>query len=156
MSLNAPLFYLIPEETAQVAKAAFPIGNRYILLRGTFGPLFYNPDFQHLFSHTGQPGEDPARLALITIPQFAERLSDEQAADAVRSRIDWKYLLALPLTDAGFDASVLSEFRSRLVAGNAEYLLFDTLLRGIWFRGETGPMVQPSIGTFLSSGRICS
>jgi transposase len=105
-----------------------PKGNRYILLRDTFGPLFHNPDFQHLFSHTGQPGEDPARLALITILQFVERLSDERTADAVRSRIDWKYLLALPLTDAGFDASVLSEFRSRLVDGNAEYLLFDTLL----------------------------
>jgi transposase len=84
-------------------------------------PLFY-------LSHTGQPGEDPARLALITILQFAERLSDEQAAGAIRSRIDWKYLLALPLTDAGFDASVLSEFRSRLVADNAEEKLFDTLL----------------------------
>ncbi len=57
-----------------------------------------------------------------------ERLSDEQAANAVRSRIDWKYLLALPLEDAGFDASVLSEFRTRLIQGNAEHLLFDTLL----------------------------
>jgi transposase len=128
MSLNAPLFYVIPDETVQVAKAAFPKGNRYLLLRDTFGPLFHNPDFAHLFSHTGQPAEDPARLALITILQFAERLSDEQAADAVRSRIDWKYLLALPLTDAGFDPSVLSEFRKRLVDGNAEHLLFDILL----------------------------
>lgn len=128
MSLNSPLFYVIPEETVRVAKAAFPKGNRYLLLRDTFGPLFHNSDFQHLFSHTGQPGEDPARLALITILQFAERLSDEQAADAVRSRIDWKYLLALPLTYAGFDPSVLSEFRTRLVTGNAEHLLFDSLL----------------------------
>jgi transposase len=128
MSLNSPLFYVIPEETVQVAKAAFPKGNRYLLLRDTFGPLFHNPDFQHLFSQTGQPGEDPARLALITILQFAERLSDEQAADAVRSRIDWKYLLALPLTDPGFDPSVLSEFRKRLLDGQAEHLLFETLL----------------------------
>jgi transposase len=128
MSLNAPLFYVIPDETVQVAKAAFPKGNRYLLLRDTFGPLFHNPDFAHLFSHTGQPAEDPARLALITILQFAERLSDEQAADAVRSRVDWKYLLALPLTDAGFDPSVLSEFRKRLVDGTAEHLLFDILV----------------------------
>lgn len=128
MSLNAPLFYVIPEETVQVAQAAFPKGNRYLRLRDTFGSLFENPTFAHLFSHTGQPAEDPARLALITILQFAERLSDEQAADAVRSRIDWKYLLALPLTHAGFDASVLSEFRTRLVERNAEHLLFDTLL----------------------------
>ena len=90
MSLNAPLFYVIPAETVQVAKAAFPKGNRYLLLRDTFGPLFHNPDFARLFSHTGQPGQDPARLALITILQLAERLSDEQAADAVRGRIDWK------------------------------------------------------------------
>jgi transposase len=60
--------------------------------------------------------------------QFAEGLSDRQAADAVRGRIDWKYALALPLTDPGFDASVLSEFRSRLLAGQAEQLLFETLL----------------------------
>jgi transposase len=60
--------------------------------------------------------------------QFAERRSDQQAADAVRSRIDWKYLLALPLSDAGFDPSVLSEFGTRLVESHAEYLLFDTLL----------------------------
>src|SRR5215212_6965262 len=128
MSLNAPLFYVIPEETVQVAQAAFPKRNRYLRVRDTFGSLFENPTFAHLFSHTGQPAEDPARLALITILQFAERLSDDQAADAVRSRIDWKYLLALPLTHAGFDASVLSEFRTRLVEGNAEHLLFDTLL----------------------------
>jgi len=57
--------------------------NTYLLLRDTFGPLFHNSDVQHLFSHTGQPGEDPARLALSAILQFAERLSDEQAADAV-------------------------------------------------------------------------
>jgi transposase len=128
MSLNAPLFYLIPDETIQVAQAAFPKGNRYLRVRDTFGPIFENPAFAPLFSHTGQPAEDPARLALVTILQFAERLSDQQAADAVRSRIDWKYLLALPLTDAGFDPSVLSEFRKRLVEGNAEQLLFDTLL----------------------------
>src|SRR4051794_5562829 len=128
MSLNAPLVYIIPEETEQVAKAAFPKGNRYLRLRDTFGPLFANADFQELFSREGRPAHDPARLALITIMQFAERLSDEQAADAVRGRIDWKYMLALPLTDPGFDPSVLSDFRTRLLAGRTEHLLFETLL----------------------------
>ena len=91
MSLDAPLFYVVPAETMRVAKAAFPNGNRYLQLRDSLGSLFYNSDFQHLFSAEGRPAEDPARLALITILQFAERLSDEQAADAVRSRIDWSY-----------------------------------------------------------------
>jgi len=64
----------------------------------------------------------------VTLLQFAENLSDRRAADAARSRIDWKYLLGLELADPGFDASVLSEFRSRLVSGGAETLLLDTLL----------------------------
>ena len=128
MSLDAPLFSAIPEETARVAKAAFPKGNRYLQLRDTFGQLFVSSEFRHLFHPEGRPAQDPACLAIITILQFAERLSDEQAANAVRSRIDWKYLLALPLEDAGFDASVLSEFRTRLLEGQAEHLLFETML----------------------------
>ena len=128
MSLRAPLVYLIPEETARVARAAFPKGNPYIRMRDTRGPLYTNPDFSALFPKDGQPAEAPAQLALITIMQFAEGLSDTQAADAVRGRIDWKYALALELTDSGFDASVLSEFRTRLIAGHAEAQLFETML----------------------------
>ena len=128
MSLRAHLGYLIPEQTAQVAHAAFPKGNSYMRMRDSLGPIYINPEFAALFSVTGQPAEAPAHLALVTIMQFAEGLSDGQAADAVRGRIDWKYALALELTDPGFDASVLSEFRNRLIAGNAEYLLFETML----------------------------
>lgn len=87
-----------------------------------------NSTFAALFSHTGRPAEAPAQLALITIMQFAEGLSDAQAAAAVRARIDWQYALALDRTDPGFDASVLREFRPRLIAGNAELLLFETML----------------------------
>jgi len=60
--------------------------------------------------------------------QFREHLADRQAAEAVRARIDWKYLLSLELTDPGFDFSVLSAFRDRLLAGSAEELLLDKLL----------------------------
>jgi transposase len=130
VSLNATSFYVIPEETLRVVQAAFPKGNRYlrVRVRDAMGSLFSNVDFQHLFSTEGRPAKDPTRLALITILQFAERLSDQQAADSVRSRIDWKYLLALPLDDSGFDPSVLSEFRTRLLKGSAEHLLFEALL----------------------------
>jgi len=128
MSLQAPLGYAIPEQTIQVARAAFPKGNPYMRMHDTLGPIYTNPDFAALFPKTGQPAEAPAHLALITIMQFAEGLSDAQAADAVRSRIDWKYALALELTDPGFDASVLCEFRKRLLAGNAELLRFETML----------------------------
>lgn len=66
---------------------------------------------------------------MVTVLQFAEGLSDRQAAEAVRSRIDWKYLLGLALEDAGFDFSVLSEFRDWLIAGEMEQQLLDLLLK---------------------------
>jgi transposase len=74
-------------------------------------------------------------LALVTVMQFAEGLSDRQAAEAVRARIDWKYALGLPLSDPGFDFSVLSEFRSRLVAGGREHVLLERLLAACTERG---------------------
>src|SRR5262245_4902505 len=74
-------------------------------------------------------------LALITVMQFAEDLSDRQAADAVRGRIDWKYALGLELDDPGFHFSALSEFRGRLTAGGAEQLLLDEMLEVCKDRG---------------------
>ena len=128
MSLQSPSAYCLPDQTARVARAAFPRGNPYLRMHDVLGPVFANPEFADLYPKEGQPAEDPARLALVTIFQFVEGLSDRQAADAVRGRIDWKYALCLPLEDAGSDASVLSEFRARLVAGGAERRLFDGLL----------------------------
>ena len=128
MSLQAPVIYCIPDETIRVAHAAFPKGNPYLRMRDALGPIYLNPEFAALFPTTGQPARAPAQLALVTIMQFAEGLSDAQAADAVRSRIDWKYVLALELTNSGFDSSVLSEFRTRLIAGQAEQVLFETML----------------------------
>jgi len=118
----------VPPETATVAHAAFPKGNRYMRLADELDGLFTDELFSALFPTHGQPAMAPWRLALVSVLQFAEALSDRQAADAVRSRLDWKYVLRLELTDPGFDASIISEFRSRLVAGAAETLDFDRLL----------------------------
>lgn len=128
MSMQAPVVYCLPVETARVARAAFPKGSTYLRLYDALGPIYTNPQFASLFPKAGQPGLAPAQLALVTVFQFAEGLSDRQAADAVRSRIDWKYALCLPLEDPGFDASVLSEFRTRLVEKSAESRLLDLLL----------------------------
>jgi transposase len=128
MSLRTSLDSTISEGTICVARAAFPKGNVFMQMRDALGPLYTNVQFAPLFSHTGQPAEDPEQLALILVMQFAEALSDRQAADAVRGRIDWKYVSALELTDPGFDASILSEFRSRLMHGEAESLLLETVL----------------------------
>ena len=111
-------------ETATPQKPNTP----YLTLRDELGPIFKDSDFEALFATRGQPALPAWRLALVTVMQFRENLSDRQAADAVRSRIDWKYLLGLKLTDVGFDFSVLSEFRKRLIENKQENLLLDKLL----------------------------
>src|SRR5437016_5598858 len=105
----------VPEATRRVAQAAFPKGRLYMQMRDELGVLFEEGDFRRLYGRVGQKGYPAWRLVLITLMQFNEGLSDREAADAVRGRIDWKYALGLELEDAGFDYSVLSEFRGRMI-----------------------------------------
>jgi transposase len=128
MSLHVQPLPDVPEQTAAVARAAFPKGNRYMKMRDELGVFYRDLDFASCFATRGQPGETPWRLALILVFQHVEGLSDEQAVLAVAGRIDWKYALSLELTAAGFDASVLTEFRKRLLAGAAETQLLDRML----------------------------
>src|SRR2546428_36323 len=128
MSLHPHLIEPVPEETARVARAAFPKGHPSLTFRDALGTIVQDEDFAALSPAWGPPGLPPWRLALVTIMPFRENLADRQAAEAVRARIDWKYLLRLELTDPGFDFSVLSEFRDRLLAGSAAELLLDKLL----------------------------
>src|SRR5450759_4887652 len=125
----------IPTETRKVAQAAFPNGSLVMALRDELGVVYTDEQFTDLFSVRGQPAESPAGLALVTVLQFVEGLTDRQAADAVRGRIEWKYALGLELTDPGFDYSILSEFRARLLAGGAEERLLTTLLNLFRERG---------------------
>jgi transposase len=135
MSLHSQPIGEVPAETARVARAAFPKGTVVTRLRDEFSVLFDDEDFRHLYPTKGQPGLPPWRLALVTVFQFLEHLSDRQAADAVRARIDWKYALGLELTDTGFHFSVLTEFRARLVAGGMERMLLDRMLERFKTRG---------------------
>ena len=120
--------HAIPEQTQQVAQAAFPNGNIYMRIRDEVGRVYEDDELAELYPGKGQPAINPWRLALVTVMQFVENLSDRQAADAVRGRIDWKYALGLELDDAGFDFSVLSEFRLRLIEGGKESVLLEKLL----------------------------
>ncbi|ACU38873.1 transposase IS4 family protein [Actinosynnema mirum DSM 43827] len=129
----------IPEETARVARAVFPRGCLAMRMCDVLGPVFADADFAELFAVRGRPAVSPARLALVSVLQFAEGLTDRQAAHAVRSRLDWKYALSLESTDTGFDFSVLSEFRARLAEADAGRAVFDAVLRAA---GEAG-LVKP-------------
>ena len=121
----------IPEETRAVAEAAFPKGNIYMQMRDEFGSMYTDDLFADLYPADGQPAYAPWRLALVTIMQYVENLSDRQSAEMVRGNIAWKYALSLPLDDPGFDYSILSEFRQRLAEHGVGERLLDSVLTAL-------------------------
>lgn len=128
MSLHPQSSNAVPGLTVEVVRAAFSKGNRYMILRDKLSTIYEDEQFIVLYPSRGQPALAPWRLALVSVMQFVENLMDRQAADAVRAQIDWKYVLGLNLNEAGFDFSVLSEFRKRLLEGSAEEVLLNRLL----------------------------
>ena len=99
-----------------------------VQVRDRVGQWLADEDFAAAFGIRGKPGWSPSRLALVTVLQRVEDLADRQAAEAVRTRIDWQYLLGLPLDDPGFDHTVLAEFRARVADGGLEQMALDALL----------------------------
>lgn len=128
----------VPARTRSVARYAFPKGSLAIWVRDALGPLFDDADFADLFADRGRPAASPGRLALVSVLQFADDLTDRQAAEAVRSRIDWKYCLGLELEDPGFHHGVLSDFRDRILEGSAERRVFDLVLDRLAEAGLVG------------------
>jgi transposase len=135
MSVQPKPWPEVPAETARVARAAFPKGSLAMRVRDELGGWVGDAWFAGVYGVRGAPGISPAQLVVVTVLQFVYDLTDRQAADAVRGDIGWKYCLGLELGDAGFDFSVLSEFRGRLVAGAMETALLDGLLARL---GELG------------------
>lgn len=127
----------VPQTTAAMVRAAFPKGNLYVDLHTEFGAIYDDDGFADLYSQNcGRPVEvAPWRLALVTVMQYMEGLSDRQAADAVRRCMDWKYALSLELSDPGFNFTLLHDFRERLVLHESSQQLLDTLLGACTARG---------------------
>ncbi|MFI9583890.1 transposase [Streptomyces sp. NPDC052236] len=102
-----------------------------MLMRDRLDVVFEDEEFADLYPKDGRPGLSPGQLALVSVLQFSENLSDRAAANAVRTRIDWKYALGLELDDPGFDHSVLCEFRARLAEGDAADRLLQVMLHDL-------------------------
>lgn len=135
MSMRPTSLEPIPEQTARIAQAAFRIPTVAMMMRDELGKLFADEKFSDLFPTRGRGAESPQMLALSSVLQFVEGLTDRQTALAVRGRIDWKYALGLELEDSGFDPTILSDFRARLLEGRAERRLFELLLERCRERG---------------------
>jgi len=152
MSLDSVAVDGVPVLTARVVSAAVPKGSMATRLREVLGPVFEDTDFAAAFSHTGRPAIAPGRLALVCVLQYAENLSDRAAAEAVRVRMDWKYLLGLELDDPGFHFSVLSEFRARVVREGLESRILDI----IWERCREAGLLVAGEEVRMDSTRILS
>jgi len=121
-----------PDPVVAAAVRAMFAGKRKaplaVTMRDRLGEWMTDGLFASAFGTRGRPGLPPAQLALVTVLQMTENLAGRQAAEAVRTRLDWKYALGLPLDDAGFDFSVLSEFRARVAGHGLEEAALDALL----------------------------
>jgi len=129
MSMHPHGLEPIPEETRRLVGRLSPKGTMVTQLRDALGPIYSDEQFSHLFPKRGRAAEAPWRLALVTVLQAIEGLTDRQAAEYVRTRIDWLYALALPLSDPGFDYSILTDFRQRLLAAQAQDLILEPILQ---------------------------
>lgn len=119
----------LPAETRRLAWRVNPKGTLIMRVRDRLGSLYQDEDFVEWYPASGQPAFAPWRLALIIVFEYLEGLTDRQAAEAARNRLDWKYALSLEVDDPGFDASILSEFRQRLTEHQQAGLLLENLVR---------------------------
>jgi transposase len=141
MSIRPRLGVEVPELTARVARASNPAGTTAMWVRDRLDGLWEDEDFAGWYPRDGRPGLSPAQLATVCVLQFLLDLSDRDAAEAVRCRIDFKYALGLELDDPGFHHSVLSDFRDRLLEdGRADRLLDPG--PGPAERGQAGPRAR--------------
>jgi transposase len=154
LSMQPRLWPEVPAGTAWAARRAFRKGSLAMRARDELGAWYDDGGFAGVYGVRGAPGISPAQLAMVTVLQFTENLTDRQAADAVRGRLDWKYCLGLELDDEGFDFSVLSEFRGRLAGGEMEAVLLEALLVRLKEQGLVGAGMRQRTDSTHVLGRI--
>jgi transposase len=148
----------MPEETKRIGEKLLKEKDVYRLIGDQLFERWKEEEYADLYSAEGKPGISPVILALVSVFQFMEKLADRQAVNALRMRLDWKYALHLPLEYEGFDYSVLSEFRDRLIKGQAEGRVFEKLveqIRGMGLIKEHGKQRTDSIGMLTKVRRLC-
>jgi transposase len=157
MCLKTQSPWPMPEETGRIGKRLLGENDPYRLIGDQLFAKWKEEEFADLYASEGKPGYSPVILAFVSVFQFMERLADRQAAQALRMRLDWKYALHLPLEDAGFDFRVLSEFRDRLIEGQAEQRVFEKLveeIRGMGLIKERGKQRSDSLAMLVKVRRL--
>jgi transposase len=118
----------MPPEMAAWGAKHLAADDLYKLIGDTLYAQYHDEDFADLYPTDGQPGLSPVLLAFVTVFQNLDNLPDRKAAEAVEINLKWKYALHLPFDADSFDASVLCEFRKRLLVHSAAARVFDVVL----------------------------
>jgi len=148
----------MPAETERIGRKLLKENDVYRLIGDRLFEQLNEEEYADLYSAEGKPGISPILLAFLSVFQFMEKLADRQAVNALRMRLDWKYALHLPLEYEGFDFSVLSEFRDRLIKGQAEGRVFEKLVKQIREMGlikEHGKQRTDSMAMLTKVRRLC-
>jgi transposase len=148
----------MPTETERIGQKLLAEKDVYRLIGDRLFAQLNEAEYADLYSSEGKPGISPILLAFVSVFQFMEKLADRQAVRALQMRLDWKYALHLPMEYAGFDFSVLSEFRDRLIKGQAEGRVFEKLVEQIRALGlikEHGKQRSDSIAMLTKVRRLC-
>jgi transposase len=135
MSLKPKEPWPMPRETGEIGAKILAPDSVYKMVGDELFQLFTETDFADLYPEEGKPGYSPVILSFVSVFQYLEKYPDRQAAEALRMRMDWKYALHLALDYGGFDFSVLSEFRDRLLAHRAEARVFDRIVEALRGKG---------------------
>jgi transposase len=118
----------MPPEMATWGAKHLAADDPYKLIGDTLYQQYHDEDFADLYHKEGKPALSPVLLAFVTVFQTLDNLSDRKAAEAVEINLKWKYALHLSFDAGGFDASVLCEFRKRLIMHSAEARVFERVL----------------------------
>ena len=121
----------IPEEIRSWGEKHLESDNPYRAVGEQLFSFIPRSELSSMYSDTGRPSINPIVLSLVPIFQFLEDIPDRVAAAYVKTRLDWKYALHLPLHDSGFHYSDLCNFRKRLANHDKESLIFEQLLEKI-------------------------
>ncbi len=114
---------------APVWPHAIPSDSFYARMGAVNQVLFCDEDLAELYClDNGRPSLPPSLLSGVTLLQFYDNVSDEEAVERTRFDLRWKVALNLPLDFPGFDPSCLSYFRQRLVQHQKERYAFDRLI----------------------------
>src|SRR5512133_920954 len=130
MDKDSALFPSIPASTVRAARALYGRGHLYLRLGDRLNHLASKLDQDIFATELGQ--NKTALLAVLTIIQYAEKLTDVEMAEAIQQRMDLRYALHLATPSPRLDPHSLCDFRSKILNDPKCRSLFQEMFNTIY------------------------